>query len=87
MINKFKSKTESIDCPNCGEVAFVTKQTHEYELRKQKYKRCLAMAKWCDAERDIFNLTPKVTKVEFFARWHKRWSMLAEKFKPNSTAQ
>ena len=51
------------------------------EIRHQKYKRCLAMAKWCDAERDIFNLTPKVTKVEFFARWHKRWLEIATKFK------
>ena len=49
--------------------------------RHHKYKRCLAMAKWCDAERDIFNLTPKVTKVEFFARWHKRWLEIATKFK------
>lgn len=54
---------------------------YEEELRHQKYRRCLAMAMWCSAERDIFNLTPKVTKVEFFARWHKRWLAIAEKLK------
>ena len=67
--------------------AVYLKREADKVIARQKFKRCLAMAKWCDAERDIFNLTPKVTKVEFFARWHKRWSMLAEKFKPNSTAQ
>lgn len=51
------------------------------ENRHHKYKRCLAMAMRCKAERDIFNLTPKTTKVKFFARWHKRWLALAEKFK------
>ena len=79
--NKGMDYVVGIQCAHCGEVAFVTKQTHEYELRHQKYKRCLAIAMWCAAERDIFNLTPKVTKVEFFARWHKRWLKIAEQFK------
>ena len=43
----------SIRCAHCGEVAFVTKQAHDYELKTkelktkavEKYKRCLAMAK------------------------------------------
>lgn len=58
-----------------------TCQFFEEELRRHKYNRCVAMAMCCAAERDIFNLTPKVTKVEFFARWHKRWMEIATKFK------
>lgn len=47
----------------------------------QKYKRCLAMARWCAAEYDIYNLTPRIEKVELYRKWHKRWLELAEKFK------
>ena len=50
-------------------------------IARHKYKRCLAMARWCTAERDIFNLTPKFAKVKFYRKWHKRWLELAEKFK------
>lgn len=46
-----------------------------------KYKRCLAMAWWCAAERDIYNLTPRFAKVEFYKKWHTRWLKLADKFK------
>lgn len=53
----------------------------ERELRNQKYKRCLAMARWCAAERDIYNLTPKFAKMNFYKKWRKRWLKLAEKFK------
>lgn len=62
----------------------IISESHQKELdgkRHSDYKRCVAMAMCCAAERDIFNLTPKVTKVEFFARWHKRWLEIATKFK------
>lgn len=74
----------SIRCAHCGEVAFVTKQTHEYELRKQKYKRCLANAeaamhkRWRNDEGFDYARS---------TRHMKTWLELAEKFKPNSTAQ
>lgn len=53
------------------------------------YKRCLAMAKWCESE----NYTAcwyheNSERCEWTEKWHKRWLELAEKFKPNnSTAQ
>ena len=59
------------------------------EIRHSKYKRCLAMAKWCESE----NYTAcwyheNSERCEWTERWHKRWLELAEKFKPNnSTAQ
>jgi hypothetical protein len=50
------------------------------EARHQKYKRCLAMARWCAAECDIFSLTPKPARVEFYRKWRKRWLELAENY-------
>ena len=58
--------------------------------RHHKYKRCLAMAEWCDAE--VRNIRRKPLcdmddhegwqhDDEFWQRWHKRWLELAEKFK------
>ena len=55
-------------------------------IARQKYKRCLAMASRCTAERDIFYLMTKFAKVEFYRKWHKHWLELAEKFKPNKEA-
>jgi hypothetical protein len=48
----------------------------------EKDKRCLAMARWCESRRvDSADCTIPKRKWEFFARWHKRWLELAEKFK------
>jgi hypothetical protein len=56
----------------------------------QKYKRCLAMARWCDAEVYHIRRTPLCDMSEheywqyendFWQRWQKRWMELAEKFK------
>ena len=75
------------------EIAELQKQVHDYaqglyviqeraekEARHHKYKRCLAMAKWCN-ERHTFNETNE--KRTWLHKWHKRWLELAEKFKPN----
>ena len=66
-------------------------------IARHKYKRCLAMARWCDAEVYHIRRTPLCDMSEheywkyendFWQRWQKRWLELAEKFKPNkSTAQ
>lgn len=66
----------------------------ETQLRHHKYKRCLAMAKWCKLEQERIELIEcqditdddfnKLVKG-FYKKWHKRWLKLAEKFKPNST--
>ena len=48
------------------------------ELRHQKYKRCLAMARWCNE---------RIARIEkdyasnFYKRWKKRWLEFAEKIK------
>ena len=58
--------------------------SEEKEIRHHKYKRCLAMARWCN-ERHTFNETNE--KRTWLHKWHNRWLELAEKFKTNSTAQ
>lgn len=50
-------------------------------IARYKHKRCLAMARWCAVERDIFNLTPKFAKVKHYCKWYDRWLELAQKFK------
>lgn len=57
------------------------------EILNHKYKRCLAMAKWCF---DEGKGTPTVYEVRTFywGRWGNIWLALAEKFKTNNqTAQ
>lgn len=62
------------------------------EIRRQKRKRCLAMADkcvdLCHKAKDLYRWAEDENleyhynrKIEFFARWHKRWLAIAEKFK------
>jgi len=63
------------------------------ECCHQKYKRCLAMAKWCLTEKVYFHYRYddwgdkgydrpyKWKKVVFWGKWARRWLELAEKFK------
>ena len=69
-------------------------ETEEYamqlynELRHQKYKRCLAMAKWCEtqfayyiASCDRYDSKYVNKKAGHFYKWKYKWLELAEKFK------
>lgn len=55
-------------------------------IRHNKYKRCLAMAKYCEAMRGHY-LSYEEPKWFWYRKWAMRWMELAEKFKHNSTAQ
>ena len=78
-----------IQCAHCGETAFVTKQTHEYDLHHQKYKRCLAMARWCFTKSNYHFVLARHgedakennRRSVLYSKWHKRWLAIAEKFK------
>ena len=58
-------------------------------IRHQKYKRCLAMAKWCFTKSNYHFVLARhgedakknSRKSELYAKWHKRWLELADKFK------
>ena len=56
----------------------------EIEIRHQKYKRCLAMAKWCIVEAKV---SDDEYRMYWWVKWHKRWLKIAEKFKPNKEGQ
>ena len=56
------------------------------ELHHQKYRRCLAMAEWCDAEADVADADGDYEDMQRYQKWHERWLELAEKLKTNSTA-
>ena len=57
-------------------------EKQDAEIRRLKRKRCLAMAKWCEA---ILNQYPSFGEISAEERrldkWCKRWLELAEKFK------
>lgn len=48
-------------------------------IAKQKYKRCLAMAKWCYAKWD--DTATKYYKSVWYRKWEVKWLALADKFK------
>ena len=52
------------------------------ELRHNKFKRCLAMARWCMTEY-LHSKCLDFTNTEqwYWHRWHIRWRNLADKFK------
>ena len=54
------------------------------ENRYQKYRRCLAMARWCASRSASWCLDPadeQLHKSEFYDKWKHRWLELAYKFK------
>ena len=50
-------------------------------VRHQKYKRCLAMAEWCDAEADVADADGDYEDMRWYQKWHQKWLELADKFK------
>ena len=64
------------------EVSRKTNARTESELRYQKYKRCLAMYRYCSI-RALYELDFKGNDVEWkwYSKWMHKWFNLAEKFK------
>lgn len=57
-------------------------QMSKKEMDRQKYKRCLAMAKVCKLKRfDAADYSIPRRKWDFYDKWLKRWLELAKKFK------
>ena len=51
------------------------------KLMHQKYKRCVAMAKWCGSEVFVSGYEKDEPRWRWWVKWHKRWLELADKFK------
>lgn len=53
-------------------------------IRHQKYKRCLAMYRYCSIKA-LYELDFKGNDVEWkwYSKWMHKWFKLAKKFKPN----
>ena len=79
-------------------IAELKNQVHEYaqglyeiqsrtenEIRHGKYKRCLAMAEWCDAEADVVDAYGYYDDISWYQKWqqkwYERWLKIAEQFK------
>jgi hypothetical protein len=50
------------------------------EIRRQKYKRCLALAMWCWSVKEL-NRYGDQDYMDFAEKWRQRWLKIAEKFK------
>ena len=68
--------------------------SEEKEIRHHKYKRCLAMAKWCEEQYkyltclENWQMTDKEYQQvigDYWDRWHKHWLKIAEQFKDKET--
>lgn len=74
-------------CTTCAEYAnhdvldFIENLQADKVIVKQKYKRCLAMAEWCDAEADVADADGDYDDMRWYQKWHTRWLDLANKFK------
>ena len=61
------------------DVEYYPKSEADKVIARNKYKRCLTMAKLCHWKMGVFIY--KEEKNEFYYRWHERWLKIAEKFK------
>lgn len=105
-IQRLENLCESyrIDCDNLAireANAYKEVERNNKQLRNQKYKRCLAIADFCESQCDYYNTLgngfwlvrgdietrDKYRKKasDFWWKWHKRWFELAEKFKPTNS--
>ena len=80
-----------------GLADYYLKSEADKVIAHNKYKRCLAMARWCreslrlmrtyEVTEDFWNLEPGqdaeyfCKKGDFYSKWRKRWLELADKFK------
>ena len=55
--------------------------SQERVIHRQKYKRCLAMAKWCNERYILDACLYELGKTRFYERWENRWLNIAAQFK------
>lgn len=80
--------------------AVYLKREADKVIRHQKYKRCLAMARWCHTNDQMTSRLYKeacIVKIQgrdsyffqarWWEKWHKRWLQLAEQVKTQAEAK
>ena len=50
-------------------------------IARHKYKRCLAMVRWCASRSVVWDIDGNEKKSDWYWKWKERWKELAEKFK------
>ena len=84
-----------LDAPNkqeesalkAGYIKVVIKDEADKVIARHKYKRCLAMARFCEERCARYDALQERTgfswrrEIDFYFRWYQRWLELAEKFK------
>lgn len=55
--------------------------SQERVIHRQKYKRCLVMAKWCNERDSLDFCLYEPGKTRFYERWENRWLNIAAQFK------
>lgn len=50
-------------------------------IAHNKYKRCLAMAKWCDDAARLATWDADYHRCGWYNKWMQRWLKIAEQFK------
>lgn len=65
--------------------AWVLKSAADKVIIKQKYKRCLAMAKWCNSEANTSSFCSDYIAMMRYQKWHTRWLNLAQKLSMSSS--
>lgn len=73
------------DCDDLAIMADILKKNGRslrQKMNYKKYKLCLAMARWCDAEMYAYpSFGTESPKEKWCQKWHNRWLELSEKFK------
>lgn len=82
-IQRLENLCESyrIDCDNLAireANAYKEIERDNKQLRHQKYKRCLAMAKWCRTSARYDEGVGAFKYRDWYWKWFKRWLALAE---------
>ena len=86
-IQRLEKLCENYRC-DCDNLAIMTDKLKKagrslrQKMNHQKCKRCLAMARLCDAEMYAYpSFGTESPKEKWWQKWHNRWLEIAEKFK------
>lgn len=83
-MNAAELKTYDVLMTPSDNGSWVLKSAADRVIARQKYKRCLAMAKWCDAKVNSSWCSSDYDSMRWYQRWLTRWLDIANKFKEDN---